>query len=152
MTACFPIYTLHIVYSVVRLFVYSVVRLFGCSFMRSKFFVYSCSFIRLFVFVYSVVRVSCLLRSGFDCSGWIVHNSTNQPAWVRAHHGEHTYGRPSQWNKWVPASRAGKVNRLAVREEWRTLHGIAHESGPNAKEKEMGSSARINDPVSTLTF
>ena len=67
MTACFPINTLHIVYSVVRLFVYSVVRLFGCSFMRSKFFVYSCSFIRSFVFVYSVVRVSCLLRSGFDC-------------------------------------------------------------------------------------
>ena len=54
---------------------------------------------------------------------------------------------PASEIKWVPTSRAGKVNRLAVREEWRTLHGIAHESGPNAKEKEMGSSPRINDPV-----
>ena len=85
-------------------------------------------------------------------TAWQVHNSTDQTAWVRAHHGEHTYGRPIQWNKWVPASRAGKVNRLAVREEWRTLHGIAHEPCPNAKKKEMGSSARINDPVSTLTL
>ena len=33
------------------------------------------------------------------------------------------------------ASRAGKVNRLAVREDWRTLHDIAHVVGPTAKEK-----------------
>ena len=60
-------YTLHIVYSVIQLFGCSFIRLFGSSFMRNKLFVYSCSFIRLFVFVYSVVRVNCLLRSGFDC-------------------------------------------------------------------------------------
>ena len=60
-----------------RLFGCSVVRLFGCSFMRSKFFVYSCSFIRLFVFVYSVVRVSCLLMSGFDCNQAATRNAPN---------------------------------------------------------------------------
>ena len=83
LTACVPIYTIHIVYliirlfvylvvrlfvySVVRLFVYSFIRLFGYSCMRIKFFIYSCSFIRLFVFVYSFIRINCPIRSGFGC-------------------------------------------------------------------------------------
>ena len=37
-----------------------------------------------------------------------------------------------------------------MREEWRTLHGIAHESGPNVREKEI--STQILYLVSTLTF
>ena len=68
MTTCFSIYTLHIFYSVVRLFVYSVVCLFGCSVMRVKCFVYSCSligyscsFVRLFV---SAVQLGVVLTVG----------------------------------------------------------------------------------------
>ena len=68
MTTCFPIYTLHIFYSVIRLFVYSVVV---CSFIRLfvylviRLFVYAHQIFRLFVFVYSVIRVRLF---GNSCS------------------------------------------------------------------------------------
>ena len=77
MTACCPIYTLHIVYSVIRLFGCSVVRLFGCSvvrlcvanvsFIRVRLFGYSCSFIRLFVsavYLGVVLTVCVKFKSG----------------------------------------------------------------------------------------